>query len=107
MRGKRLSIGVSVALAIFTVSLLMTSTWAQTHEQVLYSFKGNGTDGFYPQAGLVFDTAGNLYGTTKGNVGSGCGSNGCGTAFELTPAVGGGWTEQVLYSFCSQTNCSD
>ena len=32
-------------------------------EKVLYSF-GNGTDGFAPYSGLVFDAAGNLYGTT-------------------------------------------
>ena len=32
-------------------------------EQVLHSF-GNGTDGASPVAGLIFDAAGNLYGTT-------------------------------------------
>jgi uncharacterized repeat protein (TIGR03803 family) len=62
-------------------------------EKVLYSF-GNGTDGAFLAAGLIFDTAGNLYGTTAGG-----GTYSKGTVFELTPQGGGGWTEKVLYSF--------
>ena len=106
MRRKRLSIGLRAALAILTVSLLVTSTWAATHEQVLHSFNQNGTDGFYPSAGLIFDAAGNLYGTTPAG-GSGCVPYfGCGTVFELTPTAYVGWTERVLYSFCVG-NCDD
>jgi uncharacterized repeat protein (TIGR03803 family) len=45
-------------------------------------------------AGLIFDTGGNLYGTTQAG-----GSNDGGTVYELTPS-NGGWTESVLYSFC-------
>jgi uncharacterized repeat protein (TIGR03803 family) len=63
-------------------------------EQVLYSFQGNSGDGKYPEAGLVFDTTGNLYGTTVEGVGSQCG-----TIFKLAPNGKGGWTESVLYSF--------
>lgn len=58
----------------------------------IYDFTG-GSDGGYPQAGVIFDAAGNLYGAT----GSG-GSGGGGTAFELSPS-NGGWTYQLLYSF--------
>ena len=65
MRGKRLSIGLRAALAIIAATLFVTSTWAQTHEQVLHNFNNNGTDGYYPRAGLIFDGAGNLYGTTE------------------------------------------
>ena len=61
-------------------------------EQVLYSFSG-GADGSSPQAGLIMDSAGNLYGTT----GSG-GSSGDGTVFELVKSSTG-YTEKVLYSF--------
>ena len=63
-------------------------------EQVLHSFNNNGIDGFDPQAGLIFDKNGNLYGTTLAG-----GTYNGGTVFELTPAGGGGWTEQVLHSF--------
>lgn len=48
-------------------------------ESVLYSFTG-GTDGAHPQAALVFDTQGNLYGTTASG-----GANGLGTVFKLVP----------------------
>ena len=51
-------------------------------EKVLYSF-GSGTDGFAPYSGLVFDAAGNLYGTTYYG-----GTYSRGTVFELTPASG-------------------
>jgi uncharacterized repeat protein (TIGR03803 family) len=63
-------------------------------EKLLYSF-GTGTDGKNPAAGLVRDTAGNLYGTTQAGGGTGCNGNGCGTVFELTKAR----VEKVLYSF--------
>ena len=64
-------------------------------EIVLYSFKNRGNDGINPRASLVFDTAGNLYGTTYG------GGLGFGTVFELSPAAGGVWTEKVLHRFKS------
>jgi len=91
MRVKRLSIRLIAALAIFTAILFVTSAAAQ--DKVLHSFSG-GADGSAPQAGLIFDAAGNLYGTTFGG-----GTSSNGTAFELTPAAGGTWTEKVLHSF--------
>jgi uncharacterized repeat protein (TIGR03803 family) len=65
----------------------------------LYSFKG-GLDGSIPQAGVVADSNGGLYGTTYfGGTGSGClHDEGCGTVFKLTPTRSG-YTEKVLYSF--------
>jgi uncharacterized repeat protein (TIGR03803 family) len=94
MRGKRVFIGLR-ALAIFAVSLLVTSSWAATNwnEKVLYNF-GNGADGKYPASGLIRDAAGNLYGTTVGGP-----HPPSGTVFELSPTQGGGWTETVLYTF--------
>jgi len=96
MREKRLSIGLRAALAIFTVTLFVTSTWAATHEKVLYPFNPEVTDGANPRAGLIFDAARNLYGTTLGG-----GTYGWGTVFRVN-ADGG--REQVLHSFGNGTD---
>ncbi len=54
-------------------------------ETVLYRFTGK-NDGAYPLAGVVFDAAGNLYGTATGRGDKRCGSGaGCGVTFKLTP----------------------
>jgi uncharacterized repeat protein (TIGR03803 family) len=53
------------------------------------------------------DSAGNLYGTTSNGGNSECGGYGCGVIFKLSPEAGGGWSESVLYTFCSLTNCTD
>jgi uncharacterized repeat protein (TIGR03803 family) len=106
MRGKKLSIGLTL-IVIFTAMLFIVNprATAQT-EKVLYSFNvGNSPSGSGPSGGLVFDAAGNLYGTTfYGGTGSSIycsdgGTYGCGTAFVLTPQADGGWTETVLHNF--------
>jgi len=94
MRGKIFSIGLAAALAIFAVTQLVTSTWAATQEKVLHNFKNNTKQGNTLYAGLIFDAAGNLYGTTASG-----GDYGVGTVFELMPKAGGGWTETVLHNF--------
>jgi uncharacterized repeat protein (TIGR03803 family) len=75
-------------------------------ETVLYTFCSvqNCADGAQPYAGLVFDKEGNLYGTTSAG-GSGCSYQYCGhgTVFRVTPSG----KETVLYSFCSQSACTD
>lgn len=67
-------------------------------ERVLYSFSG-GRDGSGSFAGLIFDSSGNLYGTTVSG-----GAYQEGTVFELTPGSGGIWTEHVLYDFTGGDN---
>jgi uncharacterized repeat protein (TIGR03803 family) len=59
---------------------------------LLSIFQGT-SDGAYPNAGLILDQAGNLYGASSAE-----GSGGGGTVFELSPS-GGGWTYTVLYGF--------
>jgi hypothetical protein len=69
----------------------------------LYSFTG-GSDGSAPASSLVFDKAGNIYGTTQFGGDESCSSDqgsGCGTVFQLSPPAksGGTWRETVLYRF--------
>lgn len=71
------------------------------HESVLYRFTG-GSDGGSPISNLIFDQAGNIYGTTQAG-----GAYNHGAVFELSPAGGGTYTEAVLYSFCPQYPCPD
>jgi uncharacterized repeat protein (TIGR03803 family) len=84
---------------VFELSPTGGGNWT---EKALYNFQG-GTDAWQPNAGLIFDPAGNLYGTTTaGGHNTACYQNaglGCGTVFELSPAGGGIWTEKVLYEF--------
>ncbi len=74
---------------VFELSPGSNGNWTET---ILYTFTG-GLDGGEPLAGLVFDKAGNLYGTTA--IG---GTFGYGTVFTLTHSRGE-WTESVIYSF--------
>ena len=76
-------------------------------EKILHSFS-NSKDGNSPTGNLIFDTSGNLYGTTyygplQGYNGP-CRDGtdlGCGTVFELTPKSSGGWMEKILHYFKS------
>lgn len=61
-------------------------------EEVIYSFQ-EGADGNSPISNLVFDNAGNLYGTTSE------GGLGRGTIFKLTPVAPGKWNETVVHAF--------
>jgi uncharacterized repeat protein (TIGR03803 family) len=72
----------------------LTNTNGKWTESQLYSFKG-GTDGSNPTSTLVFDAAGNLYGTTS----AGGDSNDDGVVFKLTPSSGGKWKESIAHRF--------
>jgi uncharacterized repeat protein (TIGR03803 family) len=69
-----------------------SKAWTRT---LLYKFRG-GDDGAQPIAGVIFDKAGSLYGTTNAG-----GTFGFGTVFQLSPPTidGEPWVETVLYSF--------
>jgi uncharacterized repeat protein (TIGR03803 family) len=67
-------------------------------EKILHNFNQSGASGDSPYAGLVFDAAGNLYGTTLFD-----GAGGNGTVFELRPTTSGPWTEWVLHAFGSRS----
>jgi uncharacterized repeat protein (TIGR03803 family) len=80
---------------VFELSPPSTPGGAWT-ESVLWNF-GNHSDGANPDAGVILDGGGNLYGTAGG------GANGGGIVFELTPPAmpGGSWSESVLWDFGS------
>jgi uncharacterized repeat protein (TIGR03803 family) len=77
---------------VFELSPQGGGVWSET---IIHTFLVNGTDGLYPDGGVIFDAKGNLYGTTDegGNI-----FPGYGTVYELSPSAGGGWTEQILFN---------
>jgi uncharacterized repeat protein (TIGR03803 family) len=88
------SCAVTECGVVFELMPNADGTWT---ESVLYSFTG-GTDGGNPETDLIFDQAGNLYGTTKW--GGKCAfSDGCGVVFELKRQTDGSWVESVLHRF--------
>ena len=82
--------GAHKAGAVFKLSPSQNGSWT---ESVIYSFADN-PDGAKPPAGLIFDRAGNLYGTTA--VG---GISSLGTVFKLAPNADGSWSETILHHF--------
>ncbi|HXM20242.1 MAG TPA: choice-of-anchor tandem repeat GloVer-containing protein [Terriglobales bacterium] len=82
--------GISLGLAIMLVPAILATQSAQAQTfTLLYAF-GNGTDGSTPYAGLVRDSAGNLYGTTFSG-----GTASSGTVFKVDP----NGKETVLHNF--------
>jgi uncharacterized repeat protein (TIGR03803 family) len=88
---------LTIALAILTLASSVAAQ-AQT-EAVIYNFPSTGKAPHTPYAGLVFDSAGNLYGTTYLG-----GAHNFGTAFKLTPVSGGGWNETTIHSFSGSSD---
>ena len=67
--------------------------------EILHLFFQQAGDGAQPLAGMIFDSQGNLYGTTSHGGNTGACPGGCGVVFELSPDGKGNWTETVPYSF--------
>jgi len=81
---------------VFELTPESIGVWTQ---QFLYNFNSRGRGGFYPIASLIFDSAGNLYGTTSSSYDGG---DAYGTVFKLTRQVNGNWTETVLHEFVNK-----
>ena len=95
----------TLTLVVFSALLLIAARAARAQtETLLYNFcsEPNCADGEGPVSSLTRDGPGNFYGTTALG-----GANMSGTVFELSPNGAGGYTETVLYSFCSVQNCAD
>jgi len=101
MRANQLSFCVHCLLPVVILVFAVGAFAADGTEKVLYSF-GGPPGGATPEAGMILDAAGNLYGTTYyGGTSSECQGHpgGCGTIFELTANPDGTWAETVLHSF--------
>ncbi|MEJ0047628.1 MAG: choice-of-anchor tandem repeat GloVer-containing protein [Rhodospirillales bacterium] len=95
----RLICANAVCLSLALLAALATAAPSRAHAteasyRVLYSFTG-GADGGTPRAGLLRDSAGNLYGTTLDGGAHRHGPYGSGTVFRIAPDR----TETVLHSF--------
>ena len=92
--------GIATVIAFATVPYAASAATFTN----LYNFgaQGGTADANNPYAGVILDSAGNLYGTTYGG-----GAEGLGTVYELSPPAAGqsAWTETILYSF--YTNRTD
>jgi uncharacterized repeat protein (TIGR03803 family) len=80
---------------IFKLAHKANGKWT---EILLHNFNPD-TDGAFPNGDLIFDAAGNLYGTTYEG-----GIYHVGTVFQMMPGAGG-WTFSVIYNFCSEDGC--
>jgi uncharacterized repeat protein (TIGR03803 family) len=81
----------------YGVVFKLTQSGGSWTESVLWSFTG-GNDGANPVSGVIFDSAGNLYGTAESG-----GTHGDGVVYELSPSESG-WTQATLYSFGGEDN---
>jgi uncharacterized repeat protein (TIGR03803 family) len=99
---------LGTTLIVVLILVLAPGAGAQATFKTLDRFIEGSHKGWLPFAGLIFDQAGNLYGTTfeGGDYGNGC-TSGCGVVFQLTPGSNGNWNENVLYRFCPASTCID
>ncbi|MFZ0773130.1 MAG: choice-of-anchor tandem repeat GloVer-containing protein [Candidatus Sulfotelmatobacter sp.] len=88
----RIESSLVLALACTLAAFIASATSAAQTETVI------GSPGI-TYAGVIFDTAGNLYGVTENGGNSTNCKQGCGTIYELSPASEGTWTPTTLYDF--------
>jgi len=88
------SVGYRFLLACAVVTITPCLSLRAATEEVLYSFQG-GKDAAWPEAGVIFDNKGNLYGTTRN-----FGPHGYGAVYQLSPSPEG-WNEKILHGFCA------
>jgi uncharacterized repeat protein (TIGR03803 family) len=84
--------GYGTVFKLTDISSATGGVWAET---VLHSFTPGGL-GYQPYGGVIFDNAGNLYGTTANGGSALCG---CGVVYGLSPQPDGQWQYTVLHIF--------
>jgi hypothetical protein len=87
--------GIYQVGTVFQLAPNSDGTWT---EQDLYDFE-DGFDGGYVGGGVVFDSAGNMYGETMDGGSFACPQSGCGVIFELTQQPNGTWNDKTIYTF--------
>jgi uncharacterized repeat protein (TIGR03803 family) len=78
-------------------------------ENILHSFEGSPSDGRFPNGNLLFDSSGDLYGTTQSGGPNFCATwvSGCGTVFALSPKASGTWKETIIHNFAGRKDGGD
>jgi uncharacterized repeat protein (TIGR03803 family) len=92
MLGRKLSQPAEI-LGLVLIFVFVANLSSMAKESVIYSL-GPNNSGIQPNAALISDKVGNLYGTTSNQ-----GFWGYGAVFELTPQSNGTWSETTIYSF--------
>ncbi|MBV8978587.1 MAG: hypothetical protein JO261_02545 [Alphaproteobacteria bacterium] len=102
--GTTISGGLNDSGVIFKLTPTVQGPWAESLPYQFCSVAGC-ADGMTPMNGLIADSNGDLYGTTAtgGLPYKKCAATGCGVVFKITT----GNKESTIYSFCSQTDCTD
>ena len=106
MFGEGVAFPAAATAALVALCGMSQHALAYTHK-VLHVFCANGfpcTDGSEPGSSLVFDPAGNIFGTATSG---GTGTNAQGVAFELVNKGHGNWKYKVIHNFCSELDCAD
>lgn len=95
MRMPNILVRIVVAV-LMIIAVSLNAAWAQDTEKVLFNFQG-GAYGRGPQ-NIVFDSAGNIYGTLTVGGSKTCSST-CGVVYKLSPNANGQLTESILHVF--------
>lgn len=96
--------GVSISPLRQTNAPLASARWQETNLIYFSPYSANGLA--VPEAPVIFDASGAIYGTVT--FGGMCTSHACGGGvFKLTPSSSGHWDETILYQFCKRARCND
>jgi uncharacterized repeat protein (TIGR03803 family) len=108
-----LGISLRIVPAKLAAAIVLLLSVASDHSaqgqtfQVIHSFTGTHLDGADPEAGLIMDAGGNLYGTTAFGGHYNCAIDfGCGTVFRLTHR-NSVWILNPLYTFAASPGAYD
>jgi len=97
--GTTASGGPRLAGTVFKLTPPPSGASSEWKETIIHGF-GEDQNGYLPGGGVIFDSSGNLYGTT------GVGGAGCGGVFKLSPQSNGTWKYTLLHMFHQSDGCA-